>query len=74
MFDRYDERARLVVVLAQEEARVLRHDAIGVEHLLLGVCRVDQSLVGALPEELRERVATVHARGEEPSSQRAAVH
>jgi ATP-dependent Clp protease ATP-binding subunit ClpC len=37
MFEHYTEPARLVVAAAQEEARTLRHDHIGTEHLLLGV-------------------------------------
>ena len=37
MFERFTERARQVVVLAQEEARALRHNYIGTEHLLLGL-------------------------------------
>ena len=37
MFERFTERARHVVVLAQEEARLLNHDHIGTEHLLLGL-------------------------------------
>jgi ATP-dependent Clp protease ATP-binding subunit ClpC len=37
MFEHYTEPARLVVVAAQEEARTLRHDHIGTEHLLLGI-------------------------------------
>ena len=39
MFERFTERARQVVVLAQEEARTLKHDHIGPEHLLLGLLR-----------------------------------
>lgn len=39
MFERYTERARQVVVLAQEEARTLKHGQIGAEHLLLGLLR-----------------------------------
>ena len=39
MFERFTERARHVIVLAQEEARVLRHNYIGTEHLLLGLLR-----------------------------------
>jgi ATP-dependent Clp protease ATP-binding subunit ClpA len=38
MFERFTERARRAVVLAQEEARGLRHNYIGTEHLLLGLC------------------------------------
>jgi len=37
MFERFTDRARRVVVLAQEEARRLSHDSIGTEHLLLGL-------------------------------------
>jgi hypothetical protein len=39
VFERFTERARQVVVLAQEEARTLRHPFIGTEHLLLGLLR-----------------------------------
>jgi hypothetical protein len=37
MFERFTDRARRVVVLAQEEARLLNHDYIGTEHILLGL-------------------------------------
>ena len=37
MFERFTDRARRVVVLAQEEARVLNHDLVGTEHILLGL-------------------------------------
>src|SRR5438132_14041770 len=37
MFERFTDQARRVVVLAQEEARLLDHDYIGTEHLLLGL-------------------------------------
>ena len=37
MFERFTDRARRAIVLAQEEARTLRHNYIGVEHLLLGM-------------------------------------
>ena len=36
MFERFTDRARRVVVLAQEEARMLNHNYIGTEHVLLG--------------------------------------
>jgi ATP-dependent Clp protease ATP-binding subunit ClpC len=39
MFERFTDRARRVVVLAQEEARMLSHDHIGTEHILLGLIR-----------------------------------
>jgi ATP-dependent Clp protease ATP-binding subunit ClpC len=38
MFERYTERARHVVVLAQEDTRILNHTWIGTEHILLGPC------------------------------------
>jgi ATP-dependent Clp protease ATP-binding subunit ClpC len=37
MFERFTDRARRVVVLTSDEARELRHDYIGPEHLLLGI-------------------------------------
>ena len=39
MFERFTDRARRVIVLAQEEARALKHNYIGTEHLLLGLIR-----------------------------------
>ena len=39
MFERFTDRARRAVVLAQEEARLLGHDYVGTEHLLLGLIR-----------------------------------
>ena len=39
MFERFTDRARRVVVLAQERARALGHDYIGTEHILLGLLR-----------------------------------
>lgn len=41
MFERFTERGRRVVVLAQEESRLLRHDCIGTEHLLLAILHVE---------------------------------
>ena len=37
MFERFTDRARRVVVMAQEEARMLNHSFIGTEHILLGL-------------------------------------
>jgi ATP-dependent Clp protease ATP-binding subunit ClpA len=39
MLERFTDRARSVVVLAQEEARMLNHDQIGTEHILLALIR-----------------------------------
>src|SRR5947208_2065645 len=47
MFERFTERARQVVVLAQDEARALRHKYIGTEHLLLGFLRQGEGSAGA---------------------------
>jgi ATP-dependent Clp protease ATP-binding subunit ClpC len=44
MFDRFTPSARQVVVLAQDEARELRHHYIGTEHLLLGLLREEEGL------------------------------
>ncbi|MBV9683128.1 MAG: hypothetical protein JO046_15165, partial [Solirubrobacterales bacterium] len=44
MFERFTERARLVVVLAQEEARTLKHGHIGTEHILLGLLRQPEEI------------------------------
>ena len=46
MFERFTERARQVVVLAQDEARALRHNYIGTEHILLGLLREEEGLAG----------------------------
>ena len=52
MFERFTERARQVVVLAQEEARGLRHNYIGTEHLLLGLLREEEGLAANALERL----------------------
>jgi ATP-dependent Clp protease ATP-binding subunit ClpC len=44
MFERFTDRSRQVVVLAQKEARLLGHDYIGTEHLLLGLLAEDESV------------------------------
>jgi ATP-dependent Clp protease ATP-binding subunit ClpC len=77
MFERFTERARQVVVLAQDEARTLRHDYIGTEHLLLGLLREEEGLgarvLGRLGIEIDAVRAIVRSRvgeGEkEPSGQ-----
>jgi len=67
VFERFDAQARLVVVLAQEEARSLQHPVIDVEHILLALSRVDARLVGASPDVLRRRVTELRGAGEKPS-------
>jgi hypothetical protein len=48
MFERFTERARQVVVLAQEEARTLEHDDIGTEHILLGLVAEDERVAARI--------------------------
>ena len=48
MFERFTPEAREVVVLAQDEARSLRHDHIGTEHLLLALLRLDTATTAVL--------------------------
>src|ERR1700744_5424047 len=48
LFERFTERARQVVVLAQEEARTLKHNYIGTEHILLGLLREEEGLVARI--------------------------
>ena len=50
MFERFTDEARAVVVRAQDEARDMRHNFIGTEHLLLGLAAVDSPAMGALLE------------------------
>src|SRR3954452_2579569 len=45
LFERFTERARQVVVLAQEEARTLKHNYIATEHILLGLLREEGHLL-----------------------------
>jgi ATP-dependent Clp protease ATP-binding subunit ClpC len=75
MFERFTERARQVVVLAQDEARALRHNYIGTEHLLLGLLREEEGLaarvLGSLDltvEEVRGQVARIVGQGDEVTS------
>ena len=72
MFERFTERARQVVVLAQEEARTLKHNYIGTEHILLGLLREEEGLAARVLESLditvervRSQVARIVGSGEE---------
>lgn len=69
MFEQFTDDARRVVARAQEEARILHHDAIGTEHLLLGLLHDEDVAQRALAsrlslEEAREQVAALAPRGE----------
>jgi ATP-dependent Clp protease ATP-binding subunit ClpC len=75
VFERFTERARQVVVLAQEEARTLKHNYIGTEHLLLGLLREEEGLgarvlgsLGITVEEVRAQVARIVGEGDELTS------
>jgi hypothetical protein len=48
VFERFTEQARQVIVLAQEEARRVKHNYIGTEHILLGLLREEQGLAAAV--------------------------
>jgi ATP-dependent Clp protease ATP-binding subunit ClpC len=61
VFERFTERARQVVVLAQEEARGLGHDFVGTEHLLLGLIREEKGLAAHVLESLGVTVAETRA-------------
>src|ERR1700722_4959537 len=52
MFERYTDRARRVLVLAQEEARMLHHNYIGTEHLLLGLIHEHEGVAARALEAL----------------------
>jgi ClpA/ClpB-like protein len=61
VFERFTERARKAVVLAQEEARSLKHDYIGTEHLLLGLLRVEEGMAARVLATLAITVDAVRA-------------
>jgi ATP-dependent Clp protease ATP-binding subunit ClpC len=71
MFERFTDRARRVVVLAQEEARMLNHNYIGTEHLLLGLINQGEGKaaraldsLGISLEAVRREVKDVVSEGE----------
>lgn len=61
VFERFTERARRVVVLAQQEAHTLRHDYIGDEHILLGLLLEDEGLAARVLESLGLTVGEARA-------------
>ena len=71
MFERFTDRARRVVVLAQEEARMLNHNYIGTEHILLGLIHEGEGLAAKALENLdislaavREQVTDIIGKGQ----------
>jgi ATP-dependent Clp protease ATP-binding subunit ClpA len=65
MFERFTDRARRVVVLAQEQARLLNHDYLGTEHLLLGLTAEDQGVAATALESLGIRLEAIQSQVEE---------
>ncbi len=72
MFERFTDRARRVVVLAQEEARLLNHNYIGTEHILLGLIHEGEGVaakalaaMGISLEAVRQQVEDIIGRGQQ---------
>ena len=75
MFERFTDRARRVVVLAQEEARMLNHNYIGTEHILLGLIHEGDGVaskalesLGIELEQVREQVQEIIGQGQQAPS------
>ncbi|GAB3621707.1 ATP-dependent Clp protease ATP-binding subunit [Glutamicibacter sp. PS] len=75
MFEKFTDRARRVVVLAQEEARMLNHNYIGTEHLLLGLIHEGDGVAAQAMESLnislgavREQVQEIIGKGQQAPS------
>ena len=75
MFERFTDRARRTVVLAQEEARLLQHNYIGTEHILLGLIREGEGVAAKALESLgigleavRQQVEEIIGRGQQAPS------
>lgn len=62
MFERFTDRARRVVVLAQDEAKALNHNYIGTEHLLLGLISEGEGVAAKALESLDISLEAVRAR------------
>ncbi len=72
MFDRFTDRARRVIVLAQDEARMLNHNYIGTEHILLGLIHEGEGVaakaleaLGISLEAVREQVEEIIGQGQQ---------
>jgi ATP-dependent Clp protease ATP-binding subunit ClpC len=70
MFEKFTDRARRVLVLAQEEARMLNHSYVGTEHILLGLVHEDEGVaavafrgLGISADAVREQVEEMVGRG-----------
>jgi ATP-dependent Clp protease ATP-binding subunit ClpC len=69
MFDRFTDRARRVVVLAQEEARLLNHNYIGTEHILLGLIHEGEGIAAKALESLDITLDSVRTQVQETIGQ-----
>jgi ATP-dependent Clp protease ATP-binding subunit ClpC len=65
LFERFTDRARRVVVLAQEEARLLNHNYIGTEHILLGLIHEGEGVAAKALESLNISLEAVRSQVEE---------
>jgi ATP-dependent Clp protease ATP-binding subunit ClpC len=75
MFERFTDRARRVVVLAQEEARMLNHNYVGTEHILLGLIHEGEGVaakalesLGISLEAVRQQVEEIIGQGQQAPS------
>ena len=75
MFERFTDRARRVVVLAQEEAKLLKHNYIGTEHILLGLIHEGEGVaakalegMGISLEQVRDQVTEIIGEGQQAPS------
>jgi len=74
-FEKFSERARRVLTIAQEEARQMNHSYIGTEHILLGLAREEEGVaakvltsLGVSLSKIRSAVEFISSRGERPST------
>jgi ATP-dependent Clp protease ATP-binding subunit ClpC len=75
-FEKFTERARRVLTLAQEEAQHFSHSYIGTEHILLGLVREEEGVaarvlvnLGVALSKVRSAVEFIIGRGEKPGSE-----
>ncbi len=75
MFEKFTDKARRVVVLAQEEAKLLKHNYIGTEHILLGLIHEGEGVaakaleaLGINLEQVREQVQEIIGQGQQAPS------
>jgi ATP-dependent Clp protease ATP-binding subunit ClpC len=79
MFERFTERARRVIILAQEEAKRLNHSAVGTEHILLGIIREGEGVASKVlesltisPDRVRAEIEGAIGRGERAPNEEVA--